>query len=114
MPFELPLEPLSDGRLWVDILGLMDDGGVTEELYDAESVVEEDFPEITSPLDWVPLDVPLDFSVDRDVLRKLERERLRRFLKRGMMREQWKRPEESRRKGRLRGGVGRCAVAGVP
>lgn len=44
-------------------------------------MVEEDFPEVTSPFDWTPL----EFSVDRDVLRKLDLERLRRFLKRGIL-----------------------------
>lgn len=57
-------------------LGLIEDGGVT--VLGAVSSVEEDFPEVTSPLDWDSLDL---VSLDR----KLARERRRRFSKNGIM-----------------------------
>ena len=58
-------------------LGLIEDGGVT--LLGAVSTVEEDLPEITSPLDWDSLDL---VSLDR----KLALERRRRFSKKGILR----------------------------
>lgn len=57
-------------------LGLIEDGGVT--VLGAVSSVEEDFPEVTSPLDWDSLDL---VSLDR----KLARERRRRFSKNGII-----------------------------
>lgn len=59
-------------------LGLMEDGGVTE-LWEDVSRVEEDWPEITSPLDCDSLDL-----VSLDMKLALER---RRKLKKGMVAE---------------------------
>lgn len=52
-------------------------------MLEAVSTVDEDLPEVTSPLDWDPLDlVSLDLvSLDR----KLALERRRRFSKNGIM-----------------------------
>lgn len=59
MPLELEsvsLVSFNEGRLGEDtLLGLMEDGGVTE-LYEAVSSVDDDFPDVISPLDWDSLD----------------------------------------------------------
>lgn len=50
MPLTLLLTSVNAGRLGEDALGLIEEGGVME-LYEAVSRVEEDFPDVMSPLD---------------------------------------------------------------
>lgn len=71
---------LSDGRLGEDKVGLIEEGGVRE-LDEAVSSVDDDCPEVTSPLDWDSVDL---VSGDLVVV-KLALERRRSVLNNGMV-----------------------------
>jgi hypothetical protein len=75
VPLTLLLTSVNAGRLGEDALGLIEEGGVTE-LYEAVSSVEEDFPDVMSPLDWDSLSLK---SL------KLALERRRNGLKNGIL-----------------------------
>jgi hypothetical protein len=76
----LLLTSVNAGRLGEDALGLIEEGGVTE-LYEAVSRVDEDFPEVMSPLDWDSSSLK---SLDLLVW-KLALERRRNGLKNGIL-----------------------------
>lgn len=85
-PLVLGLVSFNAGRFGDEApLGLIEDGGVTEVFV---SRVEEDLPEVISPLDWDSLDCD---SLDL----KLALERRRRFLKNGMMAIQRKKKKKN-------------------
>jgi hypothetical protein len=71
----MPLVSLNEGRFGDETVGLIEEGGVTE-LYEAVSRVEDDFPDVISPLDCDSLDL---------LVRKLGLERRRSCEKNGMV-----------------------------